>query len=190
MTTEPAWAIVRTLPQAEEIAERSLRQVGYRAYLPRYRKLLLPHGRDRKPATALRPLFVGIIFAQDWRGWPTHTVTGTSGLLKIAGNTAKLTNADIDIMQAKERACEFDDIKRPPSGGVVIRDDIHVGDDCEIEMFGQRVMAVLDELSDDGKAVLRATIMCREVRTEVDADSIRRFLCRASLFFAVAAAKL
>jgi hypothetical protein len=170
--TEAAWAIVRTHPQAEDVAERSLRQVGYRAYLPRYRKLLLPHGRDRRPATALRPLFVGIVFAQDWRGWPQHTVSGTNGLFRVAGTTAKLSHADIEIMQRKERQCEFDDIKRPPSGGVVIRDDIAIGDDCEVEMFGVRVMAVLDELSDDGKAVLRATILGREVRTEVDADAI------------------
>lgn len=170
--TEPSWAIVRTLPQAEEAAERSLRQVGYRAYLPRYRKLLLPHGRDRKPATVLRPLFAGIVFAQDWRGWPQQSVTGTNGLLKVAGNTAKLAAADVDIMRRKEWDCEFDDIKRPPSGGVVIRDDIKPGDDCEVEMFGQRVMAVLDELSEDGKAVLRVAILGREVRTEVAAEAI------------------
>jgi hypothetical protein len=170
--TEPTWAIVRTMPQAEEVAERSLRQVGYRAYLPRYRKLILPHGRERKPATAMRPLFAGIIFAQDWRGWPLQSVTGTNGVMKLAGITATLSHADIEIMQAKEIACEFDDLKRPPSGGVVIRDDIKPGDECEIEMFGQRILAVLDELSDTGKAVLRATILGREVRTQVDADAV------------------
>lgn len=170
--SEPTWAIVRTMPQAEEVAERSLRQVGYRVYLPRYRKLLLPHGRDRRPATALRPLFFGILFAQDWRGWPQQSVSGTSGLLKIAGNAAKLSAADIEIMQAKERACEFDNIKRPPSGGVVIRDDIKPGDDCEIDMFGQRIMAVLDELSEDGKAMLRVMIFGRAVRTEADANAL------------------
>lgn len=173
MTTEPNWAIIRTQPQAEEVAERSLRQVGYRAYLPRYRKLILPHGRDRKPAAVLRPLFTGIVFAQDWRGFPQQSVSGTNGVLKVAGSTAQLSHADVEIMQAKERACVFDDIKRPPSGGVVIRDDIKPGDECEIEMFGHRVLAVLDELSDSGKAVLRATILGREVRTEVDADAIR-----------------
>jgi len=170
--TEPTWAIVRTLPQAEEVAERSLRQVGYRAYLPRYRKLILPHGRDRKPATVMRPLFVGIIFAQDWRGWPSHTVTGTAGLMRLAGHNAALSHADIEIMQAKERACEFDDLKRPPAGGVVIRDDIKPGDECEVEFFGERLEAKLDGFSDDGKAILRMVILGREVRTKVDADAV------------------
>lgn len=172
MMTEPTWAIVRTIPQAEEIAERSLRMAGYRAYLPRYRKLILPHGRERRPATAMRPLFAGIVFAQDWRGWPPHIPVGTNGLLRVAGNTAKLPDQDIEIMQAKERACGFDDIKRPPSGGVVIRDDIKPGDECEVEMFGQRVMAVLDEISDAGKAVLWGLILGQRVRITTDADAI------------------
>jgi hypothetical protein len=155
------------MPQAEETAERSLRQFGYRAYLPRYRRLLLPHGRDRRTATAIRPLFTGLVFAQDWRGWPPITVIGTIGLLKVAGIIASISHADIELMQKKELACSFDDIPRP-----MMRGNIRPGDDCEVDISGSRIMAVLDELSDSGKAILRANILGREVKLHADADDL------------------
>jgi hypothetical protein len=44
-TSQPGWVIVLIKPGADEATERSLRQAGYRVYLPRYRKMLRTHKR-------------------------------------------------------------------------------------------------------------------------------------------------
>ena len=84
----PFWVIVETKQSAEEVAERSLRQAGYRVYLPRYRKLLSPHGRGRQPVTSMRPLFARVLFVQDWRGWPALPISGTVGLMLLTTTDA------------------------------------------------------------------------------------------------------
>ncbi len=67
------WCVVISKPAAEEVAERSIREAGYRVYLPRYRKVL--HGirlddrgrriRTRGPgAVVMRPLINGYLFAE------------------------------------------------------------------------------------------------------------------------------
>lgn len=170
--TAPAWTIVMTKSMHEEIAERSLRQAGYRVYLPRYRKLISPHGRQRKPTTAMRPLFSGLLFVQDWRGWPEVPITGTTGLMQASPGVAKLSDHDITLIMGRERACEFDDVRRPQGSGLIIRDDIEPGDDVEIEAFGARILGVLDELSENGKAIVSAMVFGRSVRMEVDAAAL------------------
>lgn len=172
MTNAPAWTIVVAKSLQEEIAERSLRQAGYRVYLPRYRKLISPHGRERKPTTAMRPLFSGLLFVQDWRGWPNTPVIGTVGLMQARPGVAKLTDDDVALIMVRERACEFDDVRRPSGGGTVVRDDISPGDEVEIEAFGARIMGVLDELSENGKAIVSAMVFGRTVRMEVDAAAL------------------
>lgn len=170
--TAPAWAIVVAKSMQEEIAERSLRQAGYRVYLPRYRKLISPHGRERKPTTAMRPLFSGLLFVQDWRGWPSVPVHGTVGVMQARPGIAKLSDIDVALIMDRERACEFDDVSRPQGNGLVIRDDIKPGQEVEVEAFGMRILGVLNELSDNGKAVVSAMMFGSSVRMEVDAAAL------------------
>lgn len=177
-STSPPWSIVETKCSSEELAERGLRSTGYRVYLPRYRKLLLPHGRTRQSATAMRPLFARLLFVQDWRGWPTQIVAGVVGLMRITakGPPAKLIDDDIAKMIAKERAGAFDEVRYPLGHGITayVRDDLEVGDKVEFEMFGERIMGELEELSADGKAVVRAMLLGRETPIRgVDAESLQ-----------------
>lgn len=166
----PAWVIVVTKPLAEEAAERSLRQAGYRVYLPRYRKLLLPHGVDRKSNHTMRPLFERLVFVQDWRGWPKSSITGAIGLMPSRPGIAKLSDADVAIIMERERAGEFDMVG--PHG---IRGDLEPGDKVEFETaFGAKIMGVLEELSPNGKAVVWTMIFDRVVRTEVGAGTLSK----------------
>lgn len=177
--TGPTWVIIETKPASEEVAERSLRQAGYRVYLPRFRKLLTPHGRDRKPASAMRPLFPRLIFAQDWRGWPDRREQIVIGALRVmpanrAGGVAKLSDTDIAVIMRKERTLAFDQVKWPPGSGPIIRNDIAPGDRVEVDLHGTAVLGILEELSDDGKATIRAVIFGREVPIrDVDADALQ-----------------
>lgn len=171
----PPWVIVETKPSAEELAERSLRTAGYRVYLPRFRKLLSPHGRDRRQVTSMRPLFARVLFAQDWQGWPELPISGTVGLMHLRPQVpARLSDEDVQIIMLRERACEFDEVKQPRGSGLGIRTDIEAGDDIEFEAFGRRVMGVLEELTLGGKALVSALLFSGPVRTTVDAHSIRR----------------
>lgn len=166
----PPWVIVETKPSAEEIAERSLRQAGYRVYLPRFRRLLSPHGGERKPAPSMRPLFQRLLFAQDWRGWPALPVIGTIGLMQMRPSVpAKISDGDIMLIMERERSGEFDEIKQ---ANTVVAIDL--GEPIEIDAYGTRVLGVLEELSTEGKVIISAMLFGRMIRTQVDAHLIRR----------------
>ena len=170
----PPWVIVVTKPSAEEAAERSLRQAGYRAYLPRYRKVLLPHGVNRRPDHTMRPLFERLVFVQDWRGWPKNSIAGALGLMQSHRGTAKLLDGDVAIIMERERAGDFD-MTGPRGDGSHIRGDLVPGDHVEFETaFGTKIMGVLEELSPNGKAVVWSMIFDRMVRTEVGTGVLRK----------------
>jgi hypothetical protein len=168
-----SWVVVITKPSSEEIAERDLRRAGYRVYLPRYRKLLMAHGRERKPTTSMRPLFAGYLFAQDWRGWPKETVHGVEGLLRRAGSQRNATFTDYDISVLRERETEFDEVKYAAGGGPIIRDDVQVGDTVTVDMASVPMQAVLKELSADGRAWVEVMLFNgRTTLTQVAQDEM------------------
>jgi len=168
----PSWVIVETRISCEEVVERTLRSAGYRVYLPRYRKVLA-HGRNRLRTTSMRPLFPRLLMAQDWRGWVDTPIGGVLGLMKVGQITAKLSDVDVEVIMARERAGDFDEVKYPRVGGKQIREDISPGDEVEIDLLGRRVLAVLQELTPDGRAIVEAMMLGRMTRTEVDAEVLR-----------------
>jgi hypothetical protein len=169
----PQWVIVETKPQAEELAERQFRSAGYRAYFPRYRKLLLPHGVDRPSISVMRPLFARLVFVQDWRGWPKISIGGAVGLMAARPGNAKLADADVALIMERERVGDFDMVG--PRGDGRARGDLMPGDKVELEAgFGTRIMGVLDELSPNGKAVIWTVIFDRLVKTSVDAETLHK----------------
>jgi len=178
----PDWVIVETKVASEEMVERGLRLAGYRAYVPRYRKLVTPHGSSRQSALTMRPLFTRLVFAQDWRGWPeTSIISGARGLMQARPGVARLADPDVALIMARERSGDFDDVRHPRRSGKYIRDDIVPGDEVEIERFGRRVLAVLSELSVNGKAIVESLLFGRSVRTEVDAEALRRVTVQAGM---------
>ena len=168
------WVVVVTKPSAEEIAERGLRQAGYRVYLPRFRKLLLPHGRTRRQVTSMRPLFSRVVFAQDWRGWPEMSIAGATGLMRSRpSGPARLSDDDVALILQRELSGEFDEIEHA-RGASRVRSDIKPGEAVEIEAFGAHVLGVLEALTSDGRALVEALLFSGRVRLSVDADAIRR----------------
>ncbi len=164
------WTIIQTKAAAEEIAERSLQQHGYRVYLPRFRKLLSPHGRERRQAMVMRPLFPGVLFAQDWRGWPISPVVGVAGLmLARPGVPARLAEADVELIMLRERAGDFDEV-----WGSGQRTDLRPGDQVQVDINGSQVLAVLEHLSGQGRAVVKMLLFGNLVTTELAASSLSR----------------
>lgn len=170
----PPWVIVLTKSTAEEAVERSLRQAGYRAYLPRYRRLLLPHGFNRRPASVMRPLFARLVLVQDWRGWPKISITGATGLMQSRPGVATICDSDVALIMERERKGDFD-MAAPRGDSAALRDDLTIGDEVEFEVaFGAKVMGVLEELTPQGKAIVAAMIFGRVVRTEVGAAGLNK----------------
>jgi hypothetical protein len=172
VATAPSWVIVQT--NAEERTEVDLRRAGYRAYVARYRRLTSPHGADRRQLTTMRPVFPGIVFVQDWRGWPKQQIGGEPRLMLAyrGSRPATLDDRDIDLIMRKERALEYDDIRYPAGSGPLLRDDLEFGGLVGFERFGERITGVLEELTDNGKAIVRSIFFGRDVRTTVDAETL------------------
>ncbi len=91
------WAVVVALPAQDEIAERSINSDGgYRAYLPRFKKIIrgvrIENGkriRTRREGDLVpRPLFPGYLFVElDPRVQPWHAITTMLGVSDILKNT-------------------------------------------------------------------------------------------------------
>lgn len=170
VNTSPQWVIVVTKPANEEIAERNLRQAGYRVYLPRYRKLMRPHGLERRGQPSMRPLFVGYLFVHDWHGWPDSPVNGVIGLMKSAGRTVEMVDADVSRIREREHQGDFDEAPAPRSR--IRRADLQIGQEIEFNAHGRQIIGVLDDLTDGGKAIVRAMMFNSEISWTVDAAEL------------------
>ncbi len=127
----------------------------------------------------LRPVFAGFLFIQDWRGWPDHRahhIVGVIGLMRDPADrgrgAARISDADIAKIIEHERCLGYDEIKRPPARGSVLREDLEVGDIVEAEISGIPVPAVLESLSKSGQAIIRALIFGRDTPFTVEAETL------------------
>jgi hypothetical protein len=118
---------------------------------------------------ALRPQWPGYLFAQDWRGWPERHVDGEPRLLKCAGEVVQIPNADVTSIMAGEFGGAFD----PAAKVKQRRTDIAPGDTVAFDLVERQIQGVLAELSDDGRAVVRAMMLGRETMyRDVPADEL------------------
>lgn len=176
ISTEPSWAIIRTRIRCEDVVERGLRENGYRAYVPRFRVLIWPHGAKRKPAATMRALFSGLVFAQDWRGWPREPISQVIGLLPSSRNgiPAALSGTDIAVLMDRERLGQYDIYApRPPANGVVIPDALKIDDAVEYELAGTVIAAVVRDLSPSGRAIIEGLFLGRVARMSVETSELR-----------------
>jgi len=88
--TDAAWAAVETNPQCEDIAERSIRALGYSPWLPKFEKRLRGHRieegrrvRSRKDTTEPRPLFRGYLFVPVPHGDVGYSIDTAHGVKRL-----------------------------------------------------------------------------------------------------------
>lgn len=100
--TSPGWCVVVVKPNFEHVAAKALIRVGYRTYLPQFKRLLsgvkiikdpdIPDDRGRRVRTrgmgdyVLRPLFTGYVFAELWPHQEWSPIKRAVGVQRIIIN--------------------------------------------------------------------------------------------------------
>jgi transcription antitermination factor NusG len=75
--------VVKSEPGAEFLAERRIREAGFRVYLPTYRVALTGHRKERGRGDIIpKPLFVGYLFVEVSRGQNWHPVKRQVGVAR------------------------------------------------------------------------------------------------------------
>ena len=159
-----AWFVVRAKTGAEDRAVWHLKNQGFGAYLPRYRKEIR---HARKTSTVLRPLFPGYVFVrmdiaqQRWRA--INGTVGVISLVQFGGAPHPLNDAVIDAIRDRE------------DGGLVslAPDGLKKGDRVRVRegAFVEHT-ALLAEVSDDMRVILLLDLMGREVRVTMRRDNL------------------
>ena len=174
--TEPTWAIIQTRTRCEDIVAQGFLNAGYRAYVPRYRVLLKPHGAHRKPVATMRAVFGGLVFVQDWRGWPKERISQVVGLMPgtRSGSYLSLSGDDIATLISLECSGFYEPhAPRPPANGIVLPDVLNVGDEAEFQLADEIMRGTIKRLSKAGRATMNACVFGRDIEIEVDAAELR-----------------
>ena len=117
-----------TKPTSEEVAERSVRQAGYRTYLPRYRKLLrgvrIENGRRIRTRgdgdLVMRPLFSCYVFAELHPGDGGGAIGRSTGVVRVMRHRAEadgnarprmLADEVVEAIRERERRGDFDEAR-------------------------------------------------------------------------------
>lgn len=162
-----AWYVVRTKTGGEERSTWHLKNQGFEAYLPRYRKQVR---HARKTEMALRPLFPGYVFVrldigrQRWRA-----INGTFGVIGIVqfGDTPQaIPERMVQAIRAREDAVGAVDVA--PQG-------LQKGDRVRVrEGAFAEYTALLGEVSDGKRVTLLLDLMGREVRISVNMENLAK----------------
>lgn len=125
MAEQVGWCVVISKPMSEHIAFKSLRQGGYRPYLPMEQKIMRGH-RENKGQPVLRPLFPRYLFAELHPGqqWgPIMRSSGVNNIIKDGERPALLSPDVIEAVREAERHEMFDErhIPRPIPIGTTVR---------------------------------------------------------------------
>ena len=160
-----AWYVVRTKTGAEDRAVWHLKNQGFEAYLPRYRKQVR---HARKTETVLRALFPSYVFVrldlahQRWRA--INGTFGVIGMVQLGDAPQSIPANMVQAIRAREDAAGA--ITVAPQG-------LQKGDRVRVrEGAFAEYTALLEEVSDDKRVILLLDLMGRAVRVSVAAESL------------------
>jgi len=178
---QPPWVVVISKPSAEEVAERSLRQAGYRVYLPRYRKVIRgtrldERGRRVRPRgeIVMRPLFPSYLFAEVdcLSRWSSlKRANGIADLIWRGEVAAEMKAIVIDQLREAEQSGLFDEAR--PSSKRIRRNDLPIG--AEVRVLDgpfSSFIGKLASLDETGRAKALLDIFGRETPIEIDQDAL------------------
>lgn len=162
----PGWCVVIAKPMSEQIAAKSIRERGYREYLPMCQRVLRGKGH-RKGEVVLYPLFPRYLFAElhpDDQWSPIAFARGVDRLIMWGEKPALVRDSIIEEIRRAERENEFDERKPGervyPVGSVVRVCEgpfaSHIATIAQSDEMG-RVVALLNILGAERRVRLRAS---------------------------------
>jgi len=93
------WYVLRLHPKKERIAMNHLADLGFGFYFPLVRRFKIIHNNKED---VYEPLFNGYLFVKENSNFDESKlqfIRGTSGLLKLGGKLAKVTDLEIEVLK-------------------------------------------------------------------------------------------
>ena len=145
------WYVVQTLHHREKVAERHLREQGFRSFFPQFRRTAR-HARKLREVVA--PVFPGYIFViLDTERDRWHSINGTVGVARLLTTLKRPVAVPGDVVQALIGAIDV-------SGRVVLGANLGVGQVVRV-VAGPFVggLGVLERLDGKGRVRVLLNIM-------------------------------
>ena len=162
---EERWFVARTLPHYENTAHSNLHRMGFRSFLPRFRRTIRHANKLRN---VLAPLFPGYIFVildlsrDRWR-----SVNGTTGVASLIMGVEQPMPVPPGVVEAL--------ISRVGSSGALRLDrGLEVGETARI-LSGPfaETLCRIERLDDRGRVRVLLEIMGGQVVAQVDRSALR-----------------
>lgn len=178
----PGWAVVMTRPMNEELAAKSIRETGFRVFLPTFRKMLVGirlegnrRIRTRGPGEiVMRPLFPRYLFVEIHPGQAEDGLGSARGVDHVLRPHRSITETAPPLLVRSEviEAIRFD-VDRGRFDTTGKRTDIKAGDPVRIDSGDyERLIGKLLDLDDKGRAHVLLEFLGRTVRAEVSAGAL------------------
>ena len=159
------WYVIYTHANGEEKALINLRQQGFDAYLPRYRKA---RRHARKVETVRRPMFSRYMFVsidverEQWR-----SINGTFGVASLFCHGEKPMAVPMGIIESIQQSEDENGVVDLSPPGLKRGDRVRIVDGA----FSDST-ALIEEVSDTKRVILLLTLMGREVRVTAPMENL------------------
>ncbi len=170
-----AWHVVYTSPQGEGIANKSIRALGFDAYMPLERTVRIVRRRKVEVERPLfsRYLFVGVEMLDDWKA--VLDLDGVEDVLRNNDIPSRVPVAWIEMLRKLEGLGSFDRRKNAPTPfqiGEMVRVSAgpFSGLNARIESFAAR----LKSASKEQRAKVLLDFLGQQTRMEMDVVSLER----------------
>lgn len=180
---QPGWAVVMTKVAAEHVAERAIREGGYRVYLPMYRRFLrgVRIGRDgrrvrtrRDGELVFRPLFPGYLFVElhpDQQWYAIRSMTAVVDLIRDGSRPSLLPAAVVEEIRLREDHGAFDHGRA--NRRKKLRVDFKRGDTVRIiEGPFADFLAEVEKSDEKGRLELLVSLFGRVTAVRSDAETV------------------
>jgi transcription elongation factor/antiterminator RfaH len=154
------WYVAQTLHNREKVAERHLREQGFRSFFPQFRRTVR-HARKLREVVA--PVFPGYIFVTfDTERDRWHSIHGTVGVCRLLTALKRPVPVPGDVIQALIGAIDV-------SGCVVLGANLRVGQAVRV-VAGPFVggLGVLERLDGKGRVRVLLNIMGGQTPLMID----------------------
>jgi transcription elongation factor/antiterminator RfaH len=154
------WYVAQTLHHREKVAERHLREQGFRSFFPQFRRTVRHARKLREVVTPVFPGYIFVTFDTERDRW--HSINGTVGVCRLLTTLKRPVPVPAGIVQALIGAIDV-------SGCVVLGANLRVGQAVRV-VAGPFVggLGVLERLDAKGRVRVLLNIMGGQMPLMID----------------------